>query len=73
MSRLKVTAFAMALDIIEFTFRTLLLSWQVFDAEKHAVSPNGTLMANNQRQLALERIPLATDGPAAAIWQLPLH
>ena len=32
----------------------------------NAVSPNGTLMANNQCQLAMERIPLATDGPAAA-------
>lgn len=53
-------------DIIKLAFRAFLLPWQMFDAEEQCGSPNGTLIANNQCQLAIERIPLATEGPAAA-------
>ena len=53
-------------DIIKLAFRAFLLLGRCLMPRNNAVSPNGTLIANNQCQLAIERIPLATEGPAAA-------
>lgn len=59
-------ALAMALTKSNFRFVRSSCLGKCLMPSSNAVIPSGTLMANSQCQLAIERIPLATDGPAAA-------
>lgn len=56
----------MALIVSNFRFVRSSCLGKCFIPSTNAVIPKGTLIANSQCQLAMERIPLATEGPAAA-------
>ena len=59
-------ALAMALSLSNCLFERSSFRGRYFNPKVRATNPRGTLIANSQCQEATDRIPLATEGPAAA-------